>query len=191
MQRAAYERSGRGSPNSYTWSHLSSVSKILVGAHQGLERCYSALLHGPKREREKVTKAEQRGASEAVYNTLAGFSTFFGSVLGGYLVIFFDSLGLDFGASLRATYIISATGRLGTGLLFLKIEEPHVYPSTVREELARMMTEDAERTRNMVSRAEQLGEKADSDFRADMDRFGNRSENNEKTSKENSSKNAK
>ena len=53
------------------------------------------------------------------------------------------------------------------------------------------MTEDAERTRNMVSRAEQLGEKADSDFRVDMDRFGNRSENNEKTSKENPSKNAK
>ncbi len=138
-----------------------------------------------------ITELGQRGALVAVYNTLAGFSTFFGSILGGYLVVFFGSLGLDFGASLRAAYIVSASGRLGAGLLFLKISEQNVYPSTVRRELVSIMTEDAERTRYMVGQVDKLGEKADSDFRADMDRFGNRPEKKEKASKETPSKNAK
>jgi len=119
-----------------------------------------------------ITEEEQRGASVAIYNTLTGFSTFLGSIVGGYLVGFFGILGLDPGASLQAAYMVSAAGRLGGGLLFAKVSEQYVYPSTMRKELVSIMAEDAKRTKYLVNRVEKLGEKAELDLWREMDRFG-------------------
>ena len=118
-----------------------------------------------------ITTEEQRGASVAVYNMLIGFSTFFGSILGGYLVGFFSILGLDPASSMKASYLVSSAGRLVSGLLFLRISEEYVYPSNVRKELIGIMTEDIERTRYGIRKAEEMGEKAESDLREDMEKF--------------------
>jgi len=118
-----------------------------------------------------ITAEEQRGASVALYNTLIGFATFFGSILGGYLVVLFNILGLDPATSMKVAYLISSSGRLLGGLLFLRMGEEYAYPSTVRKELIEIMTEDVERTRYRVRRVEELGEKAELDLRRDMEYF--------------------
>jgi MFS family permease len=118
-----------------------------------------------------ITAEEQRGASVAVHNTLTGFSTFFGSVLGGYLVVLLNLLGLDSTTSMVATYLVSSSGRLLGGLLFSRIGEEYAYPSTVRKELIKIMTEDMERTKYRIQRAEELGERAELDLRKEMERF--------------------
>ncbi len=138
-----------------------------------------------------ITGSEQRGSLVAVFNTFAGFSTFVGSILGGYLVIFFSSLGMDYETALKTTYIVSASGRLGVGLLFAKISEQNVYTSTVRKELVSIVATDAERTRYLVGRMEELGEKADSSFREDMDKLWDRPREKEKYRKGSPSENAK
>lgn len=119
-----------------------------------------------------ITTDEQRGASVAVYNTLQGFATFFGSILGGYLVIMFGATGLDPTVSMISAYMVSVIGRLGAGLLFTKISEEYPYPSSVRRELAEMMSEDVERTRYRIRKAEELGEEAEQDLIREMERFG-------------------
>jgi len=118
-----------------------------------------------------ITIDEQRGASVAVYNTVIGVTTFFGSILGGYLVGFFGVLGFDVATSMIATYLISSSGRLLGGLLFLRMSEEYVYPSSVRKELREIMIEDMERTRYGIRRAEELGERAELDLTSDMDYF--------------------
>lgn len=119
-----------------------------------------------------ITTEEQRGASVAVYNTLTGFSTFFGSIIGGYLVGFFNTLGLDPAASMTATYIVSSSGRLLGGLLFLRISEQYAYPSSIRKEFIEIVAEDMKRTRYRIKRVEELGEMAELDLRRDMEYFG-------------------
>jgi len=127
-----------------------------------------------------ITAEEQRGASVAVYNMVIGFATFFGSILGGYLVVLFNLLGLDPATSMKATYLISSSGRLLGGLLFLRMGEEYAYPSTVRKELIEIMTEDVKRTRYRVRRVEELGEKAELDLRKDMEHFGSPPKQGEK-----------
>ncbi|MEM2921539.1 MAG: hypothetical protein QXF26_04390, partial [Candidatus Bathyarchaeia archaeon] len=73
--------------------------------------------------------------------------------------------------ALRITYIISASGRLVAGLLFTKISEQRMYTSTVKRELINVVASDIERTRYVVHRIDELGEKADSSLREDMDRL--------------------
>jgi len=116
-----------------------------------------------------ITTEEQRGASVAVHNTLMGISTFFGSILGGYLVVFFGQIGLNPDDALKASYIVSSLGRFLGGLLFLRVSEQYPYPSTVRKELVGLISEDMERTRYNIMRIEDMGEKADIDLMRDME----------------------
>jgi MFS family permease len=118
-----------------------------------------------------TTADEQRGASIAVYNTLIGFATFFGSVLGGYFVGLFGLLGLDTASSLKASYIVSASGRLVSGLLFLLISERLLYHSTVRGELVSIVTEDVETARYRIQKVDELGEKAELGLMNEIEQF--------------------
>jgi MFS family permease len=118
-----------------------------------------------------TTADDQRGASIAVYNTLIGFATFFGSILGGYFVGFFAFFGLDPTSSLKASYIVSASGRLASGLLFFLIIEKLIYHSTVREELASIVTEDVETAKYRIQRVDELGERAELGLMREIEHF--------------------
>lgn len=118
-----------------------------------------------------TTADDQRGASIAVYNTLIGFATFFGSILGGYFVGFFGFLGLDTASSLKASYIVSSSGRLVSGLLFLLISERLIYHSTVREELVSIVTEDVETAKYRIQKVDELGERAELDLMKEIEQF--------------------
>ena len=71
-----------------------------------------------------------------------------------------------------STYMVSVAGRLGAGLLFTKISEEYPYPSSVRRELAEMMSEDVERTRYRIRKADELGEEAEQELIREMESFG-------------------
>jgi MFS family permease len=116
-----------------------------------------------------VTPDEKRGASFALFNTLNGVSTFFGSLLGGYLTAALFATGLSELASLQIAYGISAAGRLAGGLLFVKIREPYKYASTVKTELALILTEDVDRAREQVRKAEDRGAAVDEALREDLE----------------------
>jgi MFS family permease len=118
-----------------------------------------------------ITSEEQRGASIAVHNTLIGFATFLGSILGGYFVGFFTLLGMDPATSIVASYFVSSGGRLVSGLLFLRLKETYVYPSTIRRELVDIVTEDMEKTQNRIKKIDEIGEKAELEFVRDMENF--------------------
>ena len=118
-----------------------------------------------------TTTDEQRGSSIAVYNTLIGFATFFGSILGGYFVGFFGFLGLDTASALKASYAVSSSGRLVSGLLFLLISERLIYHSTVREELISIVTEDVETAKYRIQKVDELGEKAELGLMRDIEQF--------------------
>jgi MFS family permease len=118
-----------------------------------------------------TTVDEQRGSSIAVYNTLIGFATFFGSILGGYFVGFFGFLGLDTASALKASYVVSSSGRLVSGLLFLLISERMIYHSTVREELVSIVTEDVETAKYRIQKVDELGEKAELGLMRDIEQF--------------------
>ncbi len=80
-----------------------------------------------------VAPAEKKGEYFAVYNTLIGIATFIGSVLGGYLAVFFlDFYAQDLVLALGAVYAISAFGRAACALWFFKLEDPVKYPATLR-----------------------------------------------------------
>lgn len=116
-----------------------------------------------------ITRPEQRGASIALYNTIIGVATFFGSLAGGYLPILFLSAGVTDTLSLQLTYAISAIGRFGGGLLFMKLKEPTTYSSTVRGEFTRIVTEDIERTRDQIRQIELRGATIDDELQHDFD----------------------
>jgi len=116
-----------------------------------------------------IMPEDQRGTSIAFFNTVNGVSTFFGSLFGGYIPLLLGQAGLDYLLSLQLAYAISAAGRLGGGLLFLKIREPVTYPSTVKQELARVVTEDIEKTREQLKQIETRSEAADKELRRDFE----------------------
>jgi len=120
-----------------------------------------------------IIPEEQRAGSFALFNTFNGLSTFLGSLVGGYLADMAASIGFAELASLQLVYAISAVGRLGGGLLYAKIKEPYKYPSTMREELAKIMHEDAERARKGLQRIEERGETAEEDLEKDFEWFEN------------------
>jgi MFS family permease len=116
-----------------------------------------------------ITRPEQRGASIALYNTIIGVATFCGSLAGGYLPTLFLSSGIADTLSLQLTYVISALGRFGGGLLFSKLKEPSTYSSTVRGEFTRIVTEDIERTRDQIKQIELRGATIDEELQEDFD----------------------
>lgn len=80
-----------------------------------------------------VAPAEKKGEYFAVYNTFIGIATFVGSILGGYMAVFFlDFYAQDLVLALGAVYAISAFGRAACALWFFKLEDPVKYPSTLR-----------------------------------------------------------
>jgi len=89
-----------------------------------------------------VAPEGKKGEYFAVYNTMIGIATFFGSIIGGYLAMFFLSYyGGNLVLALGAVYAISAVGRASCALWYLKLRDPVQYPKTlrslVRETLAR------------------------------------------------------
>ena len=116
-----------------------------------------------------ITPQSQRGAGIAVYNTVIGVATFLGSLAGGYIPSMLASTGWNSLLSLQITYAISALGRLGGGILFLKTKEPIAYPSTVKRELTRIVSEDIERTRDQIKDMDSRGERADKEFEKDLE----------------------
>lgn len=116
-----------------------------------------------------ITSEGQRGASLSLYNTVSGVATFFGSLFGGYAPSILASLGLNDLVSIQLTYAISAIGRLGGGLLYLKIKEPVPYPSTIQKEIKRVVSEDIERTKEELEQIELKGERVDRELQEDFE----------------------
>lgn len=80
-----------------------------------------------------VAPEEKKAEYFAVYNTIIGIATFFGSVIGGYLAFFFlDRYGGNWILGLGAVYAISAFGRAACALWFVKLKDPVKYPETLR-----------------------------------------------------------
>jgi len=120
-----------------------------------------------------IVPEEQRAASIALYNTINGFSSFVGSLTGGYMADFALSIGFGENGSLQFVYAISAVGRLACGLLFMKIREPYKYPSTIRKEIGEMMHEDSERIKKGLEEIEEKGEIAEESLKKDLEWFEN------------------
>ncbi len=78
-----------------------------------------------------VAPEEKRGEYFAVYNTLIGVATFIGSIIGGYLAWYFETLYGDLLLALSAIYAISAIGRLAGSIWFFKLKDPVHYPATM------------------------------------------------------------
>ncbi len=116
-----------------------------------------------------VTPQNQRGAGIAFYNMLMGVATFFGSLAGGYVPPLLAAAGFMGLLPLQLTYAISAGGRLGGGLLFLRLRDPVAYPSTVTRELTRIVAEDLEKTRDQIKEIDSRGEIADQEFERDIE----------------------
>ncbi len=116
-----------------------------------------------------ITPPNQRGAGTALYNTVIGVATFSGSLAGGYIPSILASAGWNSQLSLQITYALSAMGRLGGGILFLRTKEPIAYPSTVKREFTRIVSEDIERTRDQIKDMDSRGERADKEFEKDLE----------------------
>jgi len=79
-----------------------------------------------------VSPEEKKAEYFAVYNTMIGIGTFIGSVIGGYLALFFlERYGNDYFLGLGAVYLISAFGRAACAVWFLKLKDPVKYPETL------------------------------------------------------------
>lgn len=79
-----------------------------------------------------VAPDEKKGEYFAVYNTMIGIATFVGSVVGGYLALFFlDFYAQNLALALGAVYAISAFGRGACALWFFKLKDPVEYPCTL------------------------------------------------------------
>ncbi len=79
-----------------------------------------------------VAPEEKKGEYFAVYNTLIGVATFFGSIIGGYLALYFlDYFGGDWVLGLGMVYAVSAVGRAACALWFFKLRDPVKYPDTL------------------------------------------------------------
>lgn len=81
-----------------------------------------------------VAPEEKKGEYFAVYNTMIGLVTFAGSVIGGYLALFFLDIYLqNLVIALGAVYAISAFGRGICALWFFKLKDPVKYPFTLSQ----------------------------------------------------------
>jgi len=118
-----------------------------------------------------IVPEEQRAGSIALFNMFYGVAIFLGSLAGGYLADTAPTMGFGELASLQLVYGVSAVGRLAAGLSFARIKEPYRYPSTIREELARIMREDAERARKGLEQIEERGKTAQEDLEKDFEWF--------------------
>jgi MFS family permease len=79
-----------------------------------------------------VAPEEKRGEYFAVYNTLVGLATFVGSVIGGYMAVYFlEYYQNDMVVGLGAVYAVSAFGRAACSVWFFKLKDPVKYPSTL------------------------------------------------------------
>ena len=79
-----------------------------------------------------VAPDEKKGEYFAVYNTMIGIATFVGSIIGGYLALFFlEYYGGDWVLGLGAVYAVSAFGRIACSIWFLKLRDPVKYPETL------------------------------------------------------------
>ncbi len=86
-----------------------------------------------------VAPDERKGEYFAVYNTLIGVACFFGSIIGGYLALFFQQMYPgDLILALGIVYAISAVGRAGGAVMFTRLKDPVKYPQTLREVVANM-----------------------------------------------------
>lgn len=64
---------------------------------------------------------------------MIGIATFIGSVIGGYLAVFFlDFYAQNLVLALGAVYAISAFGRGACAVWFMKLKDPVEYPHTLR-----------------------------------------------------------
>lgn len=80
-----------------------------------------------------VAPDEKKGEYFAVYNTMLGIATFIGSVVGGYLAVFFlDFYAQNLVLALGAVYAVSALGRGACAMWFFKLKDPVEYPYTLR-----------------------------------------------------------
>jgi len=78
-----------------------------------------------------VAPEEKKGEYFAVYNTIIGVATFFGSIIGGYLAFFFVDYFSDWIVGLGTVYAISAFGRAAGAVWFFKLKDPVKYPETL------------------------------------------------------------
>jgi len=79
-----------------------------------------------------VAPEEKKAEYFAVYNTMIGIATFFGSIIGGYLALYFiDRYGGDLVLGLGTVYAISAFGRAACAVWFFKLKDPVSYPDTL------------------------------------------------------------
>jgi MFS family permease len=78
-----------------------------------------------------VAPTEKKAEYFAVYNTIIGVATFFGSIIGGYLALFFVDYFSDWILGLGAVYAISAFGRAAGAIWFFKLKDPVKYPETL------------------------------------------------------------
>jgi MFS family permease len=79
-----------------------------------------------------VAPEEKKGEYFAVYNTIIGVFTFIGSVIGGYLAMFFlEYYGGNWVLGLGAVYAVSAFGRAACSVWFFKLKDPVKYPETL------------------------------------------------------------
>jgi MFS family permease len=79
-----------------------------------------------------VAPEEKKAEYFAVYNTIIGIATFFGSIIGGYLAYFFlNQYGGDWIFGLGAVYAISAFGRTACAMWFFKLKDPVKYSDTL------------------------------------------------------------
>lgn len=79
-----------------------------------------------------VAPQEKKGEYFAVYNTVIGVATFIGSIIGGYLGLYFlEYYGHNWILGLGAVYAISAFGRAAGAIWFLKLKDPVKYPETL------------------------------------------------------------
>ena len=98
-----------------------------------------------------VAPEDRKGEYFAVYNTLIGVATFIGSIIGGYLALFFENYYGPIGnlndpaskptliLALGAVYGISAVGRAICSVWFLKLKDPVKYPETLRGVVKKML----------------------------------------------------
>ncbi len=81
-----------------------------------------------------VTETEGRASYIALYNMVMGGSFFSGSLVGGLSVGLLDSF-VGLAAALQVVYVLSAAGRLVSGLYVGTIRERGVYRSTLAREI--------------------------------------------------------
>jgi MFS family permease len=80
-----------------------------------------------------VAPEEKKAEYFAVYNTMISIGTFIGSIIGGYLALFFiDRYPGDLPLALGMVYLVSAFGRGICSMWFLKLRDPVEYPETLR-----------------------------------------------------------